>query len=84
MNKLIKINDESAIVKRVTVQERKDGVKFVVLPQFFGENGLDLSGGDEIELCMDKANKIVFFRYGKEKMPGDAGQSAPDGAGVQE
>jgi hypothetical protein len=62
---LIKINDETAIVKRVIVQERKDGVKSVVIPQFFGENGMDLAGGDEIELCMDKTNKIVYFKYGK-------------------
>lgn len=82
---MIKINDETAIRKHVIVQERSDGVKSITLPKVFDENGAQLGGGDEVDLCFDKTAGIVYFSVRKEK-PGEssAAQSVPDGAGVQE
>jgi hypothetical protein len=63
---LMKIDTECAIRKRVTVTPSGNQKK-INLPKIFDDNGLDvLKVGDEIELCMDLKNKIIFFRYAPE------------------
>lgn len=61
---LMEIDVDCSIRKRVTVTPSGNQKK-INLPKVFDENGLDvLNVGDEVELCMDKKNKIVFFKYG--------------------
>jgi hypothetical protein len=61
---MMKIDEKTAIRKRIKVQKRKDGIVLLYLPQVFFENGLVLE--DEIDLCMDKNAKAVFFQYGQD------------------
>lgn len=61
---MLKIDDKGAIRKRIKVQKRKDGIVLLYLPQVFFENGLVLE--DELDLCMDKNAKAVFFQYGQD------------------
>ena len=60
---MLKIDDENIIKSKTTVQGKKR-TPFVYLIKTFFDNGLDIVPGQELEICQDRKNKIIYFRYG--------------------
>jgi hypothetical protein len=59
--------DLDCVLRKRVLLGQSGNSKRLNLPLVFDENGLDaIKVGDEIELCMDKKNKIIFFQYDLE------------------
>lgn len=58
----VNINKDNSICKKmiITATEKQ---KRITIPGVFEDNGLPDLSGKEIELCMDRENKIVYFQY---------------------
>lgn len=59
---MIEIDEECSIKSKIKVVQ-SGNTKRLHVPHIFEENGLVLEPGQEIELNMDKKNKIVYFKY---------------------
>ena len=62
---MLKIDDENVVKVKTRVQGGLKRSLFVYLAQMLFQNGLELKRGQDLELCLDKKNKIVYFRYGE-------------------
>ena len=85
---MLEIAEENVFVKKVKFQCSGSGQKYLYIPGVFDENGLDVEVGDEIELYMDKKNKVIFFIYGKgnggEDVAGDRSSNIKMGDALNE
>ena len=59
----MKIDEENVMKVKTTVQGRNK-TPYIYLVKALFENGLDIIPGQKLEVCQDKKNRIIFFRYG--------------------
>jgi len=60
---MLKIDEENVVKVKTTVQG-KNKTPYIYLVKALFENGLDIIPGQELEVCQDKKNRVIFFRYG--------------------
>lgn len=72
---MIEIDEECSIKARIKVV-KSGNTKRIHIPQIFEENGLVLEAGQEVELGMDKKNRVVFFRYDSRRRRNNNGKNS--------
>lgn len=60
---MLKIDEDNVVKVKTTIQGRNK-TPYIYLAKALFENGLDVKPGQPLEICQDKKNKVVFFRYG--------------------
>lgn len=61
---MLKIDVENAVKIKTTVQG-KNRTPYIYLVKPLFDNGLDVKPGQDLDICQDKKNKIIFFKYGE-------------------
>ena len=60
----MKIDEENNVKVKTSVQ-MSTKTPYIYFPKVLFDNGLVLEPGQNVEVCLDKKNKIVYIRYGE-------------------
>lgn len=60
---MLKIEEENSITVKTRVQQSGNTL-FVYLPKVLRDQGMELMPGQDLELCLDRKAKVVYFKYG--------------------
>ena len=61
---MLKIDEENCFRVKTTVQRQPGRTPHVYIARALEDQDVELATLRDVELCLDRKNKVVFFKYG--------------------